>query len=613
MTLRSILPTLTPLRYRWNAWLHPQTARAPRKDGLDHLRIFGVGTTKGPIPLVIGITGHRELVESQRPKLEERVARVLREAGSECRYTPLMLLTTLEGEADRLAARVALKLGVKVAAALRFPTKQARNLVDEASRSDFDQLVSSALVLQVPASDHMRGATPADAEAYVVAKCDLLVALWDGEPGDETAKVVEWQLGGLPSAYTRGRRPLDPAGLGPVRHILCARAGESRPSAVDERLLEPGHRDWQVPPGFEPKPPDSAGKIRHALWLGDFEWPIREQIHGFNRDAVTLRDDLAGTMQKTRSQLLAGLGDIPGPASKKTLETFALADGLAQRLEAERLGAIKRAFVAATAGIILFTLYAHLLHGHPAVLAGYLLCTGYALWQARVAGWYRLEEKYLDYRALAEGLRVQFYWALAGIADPVSEHYLRNQRTELAWIPRAIRSHCVRWGFSGVDVEPARPAVLNWVREVWVRSQLVFLAHRTEILERKKLRLDLALWIMNVLMLGGALFLLLWSMYGSGGHAGDPWLLGIEITSLALLVVFVDSFRAVAEKMRYGAQHQRYASMRNIYKQAEWLFGQVEGDPARMRELLMDLGEYALSENAEWLRIDRDRPLEVPS
>jgi hypothetical protein len=50
-----------------------------------------------------------------------------------------------------------------------------------------------------------------------------------------------------------------------------------------------------------------------------------------------------------------------------------------------------------------------------------------------------LSDKYQDYRALAEGMRVQFYWRLAGLKLSVADHYLRKQRSELDWICSAIR------------------------------------------------------------------------------------------------------------------------------------------------------------------------------
>ncbi len=46
----------------------------------------------------------------------------------------------------------------------------------------------------------------------------------------------------------------------------------------------------------------------------------------------------------------------------------------------------------------------------------------------------------LDARALAEGLRVQFYWAAVGTGESVPANYLERQHTELDWLRNAIRS-----------------------------------------------------------------------------------------------------------------------------------------------------------------------------
>ena len=55
--------------------------------------------------------------------------------------------------------------------------------------------------------------------------------------------------------------------------------------------------------------------------------------------------------------------------------------------------------------------------------------------------WHR---KYLDYRTLAEGLRVQFYWAAAGVTSGnvtkfAHDNFLQMQDTELGWIRNVMR------------------------------------------------------------------------------------------------------------------------------------------------------------------------------
>jgi len=84
-------------------------------------------------------------------------------------------------------------------------------------------------------------------------------------------------------------------------------------------------------------------------------------------------------------------------------------------------------------------------HGHFAtiqILAGSiaLLMAGSALAAFLIARSRRLEEQDHDVRAIAEGLRIQFYWNLAGLGKSVSANYLSRHRSELDWIRSVIRS-----------------------------------------------------------------------------------------------------------------------------------------------------------------------------
>ena len=55
-----------------------------------------------------------------------------------------------------------------------------------------------------------------------------------------------------------------------------------------------------------------------------------------------------------------------------------------------------------------------------------------------------LAPQYLDYRTLAEGLRVQFYWAAAGVTSGnvtkfAHDNFLQMQDTGLGWIRNVMR------------------------------------------------------------------------------------------------------------------------------------------------------------------------------
>ena len=90
----------------------------------------------------------------------------------------------------------------------------------------------------------------------------------------------------------------------------------------------------------------------------------------------------------------------------------------------------------------------------------------------------RYDERGHDYRALAEGLRVQFYWNLAGLGRSVSANYMQRQRSELDWIRGAIRSVSFpydKW-FDWFAALPQASQVkaLRCVLHGWIRDQLAY-------------------------------------------------------------------------------------------------------------------------------------------
>ncbi len=60
-----------------------------------------------------------------------------------------------------------------------------------------------------------------------------------------------------------------------------------------------------------------------------------------------------------------------------------------------------------------------------------------------------LNRRFLHYRALAEGLRVDFYWEIAGVrthfdGEFAHESFLQKQDVDLEWIRAALRAVSLR-------------------------------------------------------------------------------------------------------------------------------------------------------------------------
>ena len=94
-----------------------------------------------------------------------------------------------------------------------------------------------------------------------------------------------------------------------------------------------------------------------------------------------------------------------------------------------------------------------------------------------------------DYRAIAEGLRVQFYWTACGSGESVASNYLQRQRGEVGWIRCVISSAAfpyepMRSLFNTVPPDKRR-ALLGNIQKGWVQEQLGYFTTNVDKLTRQ--------------------------------------------------------------------------------------------------------------------------------
>ena len=196
---------------------------------------------KGPLPLAISVTGHRDLRDQDLERLEAEIRAVFHDITARYPHTPLLLLSPLAEGADRLAARVGLEFGARLIVPLPLP----RDLYEDdfetaASRREFaDLLVQADQWFEMPyvegntrdnvsAHGEARNHQYAMVGAYVARHSQIFFALWDGVQTDHgeklggTAEVVRFKLEGVPEPYA-SQDPLDSVSTGPVYHIVTPR------------------------------------------------------------------------------------------------------------------------------------------------------------------------------------------------------------------------------------------------------------------------------------------------------------------------------------------------------------------------------------------------------
>ncbi len=155
-------------------------------------------TPARPLPLVIGVTGHRDLRPQDRGQLEGTVRQILLQLQADYPHTSLVLLSALAEGADRLVAQVALELGILLIVPLPMPADAyKREFHSDEARAEFDRLLHQA--------EKSFGAPPlreaaGNSGAYIAKNSQILLALWDGIDAKKrsgTAEVVRLKLGVL--------------------------------------------------------------------------------------------------------------------------------------------------------------------------------------------------------------------------------------------------------------------------------------------------------------------------------------------------------------------------------------------------------------------------------
>jgi hypothetical protein len=551
------------------------------------------------VPFVLSVTGHRDL----RPEDCEPIERALNSLFEDLRQkypnTPLLVISQLAEGADRLVARSALTQGAALMALL--PMSRAeyeRDFQSAESRAEFAELVSQAqAVVELseppgapPTSesqvDARRSLQYALAGAAMVQQCQLLLALWTGQPSKKlggTSDVVRYQLEGLPPLLAPRHSQLDPPETGPVIHILTPR--QSHP----EINGTPGEIGELFPPSND-------------------EHVLRDRIETSLKRLDGLNRDLSRAQFPHRYEnALSASADPHETSADKLRRDFNAVDYLAnrfQRLSIRSLVSILALAAVGALGLQLRSIVPQRADWFMWIyIAAFVGAYGVYLW----AKWARLQSKHLDYRALAEGLRVQHFWSLAGLEDSAADHYLQRQKGELSWIREALRAchlTCDRRSAQVMATSDERQQRLQGVRHEWIQDQRDFFqrtARRNEQMARRLgaaskwlLRVGLALAAVNALLVPGGAALVV--------------LTGMAPVAAALLHVY-NRHRALAEDAR------RYASMSDLWSTADQVIERLlaVGDVPACLDVVRELGQETLAENGEWLLLHRQRPLEVPA
>ena len=208
------------------------------------------------IPLVFGVSGHRDPLPADVPKLHEQLRSLFARFRAAYPNTPFKLLTPLAEGADRLAAEVALAAGIELWVPLPMEQREyERDFPRRESLVEFRALLAKAESRwEVPSVTNLRSGDRttqyAEVGDFIARYSHVLILLWDGEDNRKiggTAWVKKrrehWVEaasdpfhGVVPLAYGPTIQIVTPRASGKGRRLRPATIGEL-PSSVAEFAL----------------------------------------------------------------------------------------------------------------------------------------------------------------------------------------------------------------------------------------------------------------------------------------------------------------------------------------------------------------------------------------
>lgn len=226
----------------------------------------------------------------------------------------------------------------------------------------------------------------------------------------------------------------------------------------------------------------------------------------------------------------------------------------------------------------------------------------------------RYRIRFYRFRTIAEALRIQLFWRIAGMSDCVSGYYRSHQLPKTDWLRAAI---------NGLDVLFAAPEDVNFnktpserltfVREVWINGQLQFFQDRLAKGEPTYTNSRTEIWLIAVWLVSIVLFPFIptWMEFLHARCALITECLqiayGLLLVSLPIygLYIFWNTIKHPQSELN------RYKQMLFPFDRAILLL-KSEPESKEPDVVFRQLGTEAIAENASWYLSMEERKLTLP-
>ena len=614
------------------------------------------------IPLVIGITGHRDLILKDLNILEKRVAEIYEQLIQKYPNTPIILLTPLADGADRIVAKIALssKFNNKITTCVPLPMEISiykdtfagglDYTTKEESIKEFDSLldkvnnqknnfVPKTIPMIFNKAEYISATSEQQRQIrreqystvgeYIALHSNILIAMYDGDLNEEaggTSEIVRKKLSGEYDYFLISKEDVSYSEKGIVYQITTPRTKNDKIESpyVIKRLFP----DESIKLGLKDKyfkTFNIFSKFQnilssHCVGKIDFmylnSWSIyHKQIECFNSNMkqyfLTIKEEALKD---------AGKYDLKSSNSKDNLlikniflrrSSAYLADRVYHPL-IEKNEKVILLLISFMIFILSIKASFHNFTFHSFIEPFYVFIAIFIY--IIIVKFNSIKNRQEDYRAIAEGLRVQIAWNIANINDSSTLYYLSHQQSELGWIRSAMRGMNIF--YLPTDKNNIDKESLVKIHNTWIDSQIDYFKKNIiklrglEQTSSKKIRNLFIIFIISSIIFGLQSFFIELPIYlTSSMFVGLSYLDILKILLINIPITFMAYYKMKELFDSHSDLLKEYQLSLDIFKKAKKL---LQKENINKQNVIKNLGIEALRENSSWIINRRTKEYTIP-
>jgi hypothetical protein len=547
---------------------------------------------KCAIPITVGVVGHLDVVPSE--KHEQHISSLFRNLALKYPNSPIYLFSSVAEGADRFVARIFLEIKYsarefenrfELIIPMPFPKEEYKKDFNTESAREFEDFVSKAKDIFSIGSEEFSGDRPQQylkAGKFVSDSSIILLALWDGTRGKKggTSDIVRHKIAGDDENVNESTFEYD----GTV-FVIPSRRAVSK-GIIDPELLNSPDLSLDLVLK-DPAIKEALERIESINSLECFEDEER-----FNRSR----------------KMLFKLHEKLNERQTLLMNWYSLFDVQSMKFRTRDIFINILLFFFGFFFLVSLEVYSNLDQSVfiLALAMIFIIVATIVYWYSRLTS---NHIKYLINRTLAEALRIQFYWNIAGIGKNVSDFFLRIHRKDFTWVKHLLSAiYGITYCNKPISSDTVTELIENWIRDQsdFFRASVSRMSKHVSFYSRIS---NISFFI--------AIGLLISILFSGSFYKNNELLDDLLVTIGTFLGIFA-LIKAYLEMKGYNQLMNQYELMKVIYDRAESKieetnsYGLSEDEKnAYMKELFFVIGKEALIENGNWYQIFKEKEPEL--